>query len=125
MRSGLLEGAYEHTDQPVDELIARERAERLWEALGRLKPLDRDTLVAFYIRGLTLVDMAEEVEAPLGTIKRRLHTAQKRLRFELESSVADAGEWSDGFAEHSTGDEDDEDDAALDYVGAGVPVVQW
>ena len=122
---GLLEGAYEHTDQPVDELIARERAERLWEALGRLKPLDRDTLVAFYIRGLTLVDMAEEVEAPLGTIKRRLHTARKRLRFELESSVADAGEWSDGFAEHSTGDEDDEDDAALDCVGAGVPVEQW
>src|SRR3954454_3308367 len=50
---GLLEGAYEHTDQPVDELIARERAARLWEALGRLKPLDRDTLVAFYIRGLS------------------------------------------------------------------------
>jgi RNA polymerase sigma-70 factor (ECF subfamily) len=125
VEAGLLESAYEHTDQPVDELIARERAERLWEALGRLKPLDRDTLVAFYIRGLTLVDMAEEVEAPLGTIKRRLHTARKRLRFELESSVADAGEWSDGFAEQSTGDEDDEDDAALDYVGAGVPVEHW
>jgi RNA polymerase sigma-70 factor (ECF subfamily) len=123
--AGLLEGAYEQADQPVDELIARERAERLWEALGRLKPLDRDTLVAFYIRGLTLVDMAEEVEAPLGTIKRRLHTARKRLRLELESCVADAREWSDGFAVHSTEDEEDEDAVALDYMGAGAPAAQW
>ena len=68
VEAGLFESAYEQADQPVDEPVARELAERLWEALGRLKPLDRDTLVAFYIRGMTLVDMALEVEAPLGTI---------------------------------------------------------
>ena len=61
-----------------------ERAERLREALGRLKPLDRETLVAFYIRGLTLLEMAEELDLPPEIIKRRLHTARRRLRLELE-----------------------------------------
>jgi RNA polymerase sigma-70 factor (ECF subfamily) len=118
VETGVLEGAYEQGDQPVDELISRERAERLWEALGRLKTLDRDTLIAFYIRGLSLVEMAEELDVPLGTIKRRLHTARKRLKAELEASVADADEWTDGFALGSAEDEDE-------CVGAGISAAGW
>ncbi|MDR3622056.1 MAG: sigma-70 family RNA polymerase sigma factor [Paludisphaera borealis] len=109
----VLEGAYEENDEPIDSLILRERAERLWGALGRLKTLDRDTLVAFYIRDLSLIEMADELDVPLGTIKRRLHTARKRLRVELESSVADASEWS----ERLSFDHDDAEE--LDYAGAG------
>jgi RNA polymerase sigma-70 factor (ECF subfamily) len=78
---------------PLAELISRERAERLWDALGRLKTLDRETLVSFYIEGASLIEMADDLDVPLGTVKRRLHTARKRLRTELEASVADAGEW--------------------------------
>jgi RNA polymerase sigma-70 factor (ECF subfamily) len=40
--------------------------------------------------------MAAAHDAPLGTIKRRLHTARRRLKEALEASVADAGEWTDG-----------------------------
>ena len=80
-------------------MISRERAERLWEALGRLKSLDREALDAFYIRGHSLLEIAEELDVPLGTVKRRLHTARKRLRLELEGSVADAQEWTDGPAD--------------------------
>jgi RNA polymerase sigma-70 factor, ECF subfamily len=93
----ILEGACEHREAPLDELIARERATRLWEGLGRLKPLDRETLVAFYIHGQTLLEMAEELDVPIGTIKRRLHTARKRLKDELQAGVADADEWTDGL----------------------------
>jgi RNA polymerase sigma-70 factor (ECF subfamily) len=32
--------------------------------------------------------MSDEFEAPLGTIKRRLHVARKRLAEELEAPVA-------------------------------------
>jgi RNA polymerase sigma-70 factor (ECF subfamily) len=114
----VLEAASEETDEPIDALIARERAERLWDALGRLKTLDRETLVAFYIRDLSLIEMADELDVPLGTIKRRLHTARKRLRDELESSVADASEWSEreplGF------DHDREDVEELAFAGVGV-----
>ena len=77
-------------------MISRERAERLWEALGRLKSLDREALDAFYIRGHSLLEIAEMLDVPLGTVKRRLHTARKRLKVELEASVADAQEWTDG-----------------------------
>jgi RNA polymerase sigma-70 factor (ECF subfamily) len=108
----VLEGAGEVRDDPLDELIARERAQHLYEGLARLKPLDRETLVAFYLRGRSLVEMAEEVEAPVGTIKRRLHTARKRLKAVLEGRVADASEWSDAPAEAEE-DEDAESPFAL------------
>jgi RNA polymerase sigma-70 factor (ECF subfamily) len=122
VESIVLEAASEQDEQPLDELITRERAERLWTAMGRLKALDRETLIAFYIRGLSLVEMAEELRVPLGTIKRRLHTARKRLRRELETSVADAQEWTEGFAL-----QEDVDDEAPEpqYAGAGVMVSGW
>ena len=95
VETGVLEGAYEQGDEPLDQLIGRERAERVWEALGRLKSLDREALDAFYIRGHSLIEIAEMLDVPLGTVKRRLHTARKRLKVELETSVADPHEWSD------------------------------
>jgi RNA polymerase sigma-70 factor (ECF subfamily) len=120
--TGVLEGAYEHALQPVEEMITRERAEQLWAALSRLKTLDRESLVAFYIRGLSLVEMAGELDVPLGTIKRRLHTARKRLRLELEASVADAEEWADGLV---SGLDCDLDEDECSCVGAGVEASPW
>ncbi len=100
----ILEGACEHRDDPLDELIARERARRLYDGLGRLKELDRETLLAFYIQGQSLVEMAERLDTPIGTIKRRLHIARKRLKALLQADAADAQEWTDAPAE-----EDDEE----------------
>jgi RNA polymerase sigma-70 factor, ECF subfamily len=108
VETGVLELASEHRDDPLAELITRERAHKLWEALGRLKAIDREALVAFYIQGQSLFEIAEALDVPLGTVKRRLHTARRRLKAELEASVADAAEWSDEMAD------DDED-----LVGAG------
>ena len=113
--AGVLEGACEGGDEPLQQLINRERAERLWDALGQLKSLDREALDAFYIRGLTLIEIAQTFEVPLGTVKRRLHTARKRLKRALEASVTDAHEWSDG--QNSRYDDDTEE---LELVGAGV-----
>jgi RNA polymerase sigma-70 factor (ECF subfamily) len=98
-------GAGESHDDPLDQLIARERAQQLWEALARIKAIDREVLVAFYIQGESLLAIADRLDAPLGTIKRRLHTARKRLKAELEAGVSDSEEWSD---EPSGRDEDDE-----------------
>ncbi|MGP0065053.1 MAG: RNA polymerase sigma factor [Isosphaeraceae bacterium] len=114
---GILEGAAsEHSDEPLDQLISRERSERLWAALGRLKALDREALDAFYIRGHSLLEIAEMLDVPLGTVKRRLHTARKRLKLELEASVADAREWTDYQAETS---DDEFDESESELVGAG------
>ncbi len=111
----VLEGAAGQRSDPLDELITRERAQRLWEGLGRLKTLDRETLVAFYIQGQSLIEMAEQLETPLGTIKRRLHTARKRLKVELQAHAVDAEEWADAFE----GELDVEDGDQEDLVASG------
>ena len=63
-------------------------ANALWAGLDRLKAVDRATLVAFYIRGRSLKQMSREFETPIGTIKRRLHVARKRLRRQMERASA-------------------------------------
>ena len=57
---------------------------QLKAGLAELKPLDRQTLEAFYLRGRSLKQMAKEFEVPTGTIKRRLHVARQRLKDVLE-----------------------------------------
>lgn len=101
VESEVLEGASVSLgrNDPLDHLINRERSTRLWEGLNRLKTLDRETLVAFYIQGLSLMEIAEQTDAPIGTIKRRLHTARKRLKAELQADSPDAEEWVDGARE--------------------------
>ena len=80
----VLEQAEAATSSPLDQLVRAEQAEKLHRGLGRLKAADRETLVAFYLRGHSLKQMSREFETPIGTIKRRLHVARNRLRKELE-----------------------------------------
>ena len=70
---------------PLGEILARERADQVRHGLDRLADLDRDTLVAFYFQGRSLVEMSNQFDSPVGTIKRRLHVARKRLAKELEA----------------------------------------
>jgi RNA polymerase sigma-70 factor (ECF subfamily) len=121
----VLEAACAEHEGPLAELIARERAHRLWEALAELKPLDREALLAFYIQGESLLAISERLDVPIGTVKRRLHTARKRLKAALLARAGDAGEWSE--AEVSVELEDDaQDDPAgpADLVAASVGVLE-
>jgi RNA polymerase sigma-70 factor (ECF subfamily) len=79
-----LENAAGEAPNPLDEMVRAEQRTKLWDGLNRLKSLDRQTLEAFYIRGRSLKQMSREFETPVGTIKRRLHVARKRLRRQLE-----------------------------------------
>jgi RNA polymerase sigma-70 factor (ECF subfamily) len=72
---------------PLEQLVRTEQATELYRGLDRLKPIDRATLLAFYIRGRSLKQMAREFETPVGTIKRRLHVARLRLKKALERGV--------------------------------------
>jgi RNA polymerase sigma-70 factor (ECF subfamily) len=72
-----------------DELaVDREEAAAVRESIDRLGALDQQTLTAFYLRGQTLIEMSDEFDAPVGTIKRRLHVARKRLAKEMDVSQA-------------------------------------
>jgi RNA polymerase sigma-70 factor (ECF subfamily) len=83
-----LEGAEAAGASPLEDMIRSEQAGKLYEALDQLKPVDRATLVAFYIRGRSLKQMSREFETPVGTIKRRLHVARNRLK-EVMAGMAD------------------------------------
>jgi RNA polymerase sigma-70 factor, ECF subfamily len=72
---------------PLTLVIDGERSSQVRAGLNRLRDLDRQTLVAFYVHGQSLIEMSEEFDAPLGTIKRRLHVARKRLADEVELLV--------------------------------------
>ena len=69
---------------PMDRLIQEEQADELRGGLVRLQPLDRETLEAHYLGGRSVQQMSRDFKAPVGTIKRRLHVARKRLRQQLE-----------------------------------------
>lgn len=69
---------------PLDFALAGEANACLHEQLDELGELDRRTLEAFYLSGHSLLEMSDEFDAPLGTIKRRLHVARKRLARQLD-----------------------------------------
>ena len=83
-----LEGNCVETVTPLARVLEGERKTQVQAGLARLGDLDRQTLVAFYVNGKSLLEMADEFDAPVGTIKRRLHVARKRLAKEVEGLMA-------------------------------------
>lgn len=83
-----LEATCVAAETPVEEALAHERATQLRAGLARLRKLDRQTLEAFYLDGFSIEQMSDRFDSPVGTIKRRLHMARKRLAAELAEMAA-------------------------------------
>ena len=73
---------------PDQEAQDREQAAAVRDSIDRLGEMDQETLKAFYLRGQSLIQMSVEFDAPVGTIKRRLHVARKRLAKEMDVTQA-------------------------------------
>jgi RNA polymerase sigma-70 factor (ECF subfamily) len=73
---------------PLENILATESHQQVRAGLKQLKDLDRRTLEAFYVQGQTLTEMSETFDAPVGTIKRRLFDARKRLAAVVEVASA-------------------------------------
>lgn len=69
--SGVVAGA--SVDPETDEAA-------LLEGLAGLPVIEREVLTLFYLRELSLVDVAELLDVPVGTVKSRLHRARRMLR---------------------------------------------
>ncbi len=80
----ILEATITCDSDPLDAVLSSEQKMQVHQGLSRLGDLDRQTLVAFYLDGQSLNQMSHAFEAPIGTIKRRLHVARKRLAKECE-----------------------------------------
>lgn len=61
-----------------------EQSAQLHEALAELPVIERDVLSLFYLQELTLAQLADVLEIPLGTVKSRLFRARRLLRQRLE-----------------------------------------
>lgn len=84
----VLEATCVERDTPLNLALEAERRTQVHAGLRRLGDLDRDTLVAFYVEGQSLIQMSDSFDSPVGTIKRRLHVARKRLAKELETLLS-------------------------------------
>ena len=54
---------------PMDEASSRQTAARVRKALADLRPNERRALELFYYQGMTQAEIAEQLGAPLGTVK--------------------------------------------------------
>jgi RNA polymerase sigma-70 factor, ECF subfamily len=70
-------------ESSFETILEGERARTVREGIASLRSLDRETLVAFYFEGRSLQEMSRDFRSPVGTIKRRLHTARSRLKDQL------------------------------------------
>lgn len=84
----LLEATVKDERCPLEFALSGEREREVRAGLDRLGEMDRSTLIAFYFHGQSLLEMSDEFDAPLGTIKRRLHVARKRLAREVDDMAA-------------------------------------
>jgi RNA polymerase sigma factor (sigma-70 family) len=67
------------SDESEEELAAMERE------LARLPVIEREVLTLFYLRELSLTEVADVLGVPIGTVKSRLLRARRQLRRELDS----------------------------------------
>jgi len=66
--------------EPEGDLVALDLA------MAALPLADREMLTLFYLRELSIADMASLLQIPVGTIKSRLFRARQALRRELDST---------------------------------------
>jgi RNA polymerase sigma-70 factor (ECF subfamily) len=86
--SSLDDGAADLAAEGESPTEVAERAERrrvVLECVDTLGPKHKVVVVLHYLNGLNLAEIAEIVEAPVGTVKSRLHYALRTLRMQLSA----------------------------------------
>lgn len=78
-------------NNPCEELERRDDCDRVQKALSNLPLAQRVVVVLYYLDDLSIQEIAEVLELPLGTIKSRLHYGRQALKKNLE-----LGRFTDG-----------------------------
>ena len=70
----------DRTRPAPDDLIAREEASQVRNAVSHLPADQRRALELAYFEGLSQSEIAAQLQTPLGTVKTRIRTALATLR---------------------------------------------
>jgi RNA polymerase sigma-70 factor (ECF subfamily) len=81
-----IELAAENVQRPDDILSTNQDAERVRNALSRLKPDQVEVLRMAFFMESPHSDIARQLDLPLGTVKSRIRNAMIKLRLILEAS---------------------------------------
>lgn len=77
------------TESPSSAAQRRELRQAVLDAISALSEPNRLATTLFYIDGYSVDEVAEFLEIPSGTVKRRLHDSRKQLRERMMDMVAD------------------------------------
>jgi RNA polymerase sigma-70 factor (ECF subfamily) len=72
-------------DGPENDLLAADEARQVARALQALPDGQREAVILRYYQGLSLNEISEVLDVPLGTVKSRLSLGLRRLREILEA----------------------------------------
>ena len=73
--------------EPVDQIepgFTTENIELIHHALGHLSAAHREVLTLRFLEDMSLEEVSQVINCPIGTVKSRLHHAQRLLRDKIE-----------------------------------------
>lgn len=74
--------------EPAAQVPPDDAREELHRALAKLDESDRTILVLFHLDGMSYQQIVQALDLPLGTVKRRLFEARRKLRHLIDGSHA-------------------------------------
>ncbi len=87
-RDLVTEASREATETVEQSSAAPHRDSPLDAAIESLASADRELLGLYYEVGRSVMEIAEILEVPVGTVKSRLHSLRERLRNEMEKETS-------------------------------------
>lgn len=87
-RDALRSELSDNAADPLDALLAMERASEMYAALQTMEPAERQLLALAFFKGLTHKEIALHTGLPLGSVKTALRQAILKLKSRLEPEAA-------------------------------------
>ncbi len=75
----LADEACDNRPTPLQEAAGREELQRVLEAIRQLDEPVRSVLILRFVESLSLDEIAQTLEMPVGTVKSHIHRGRKRL----------------------------------------------
>ncbi|TYS51026.1 RNA polymerase sigma factor [Bacillus infantis] len=73
----------EKSPEPEEEFLHKSHREEMVETISSLPDMYRDPLLLFYYHNRTLMEISDEVGAPMSTVKTRMKRGKERLKVRL------------------------------------------